>query len=403
MSETLTLGQLENAERLQFGDGYRTKKAELSDTGFRIIRVADVQDNSIKLDSPDFVRFDFGLQIGQKRAVPGDVLLTTKGTVGRVAIVPELRDDAVYSPQLCWFRVSDNETILSRFLSYWFQSQQFTSQSSYLQSNTDMAPYISLSDLRKIEISLPPLPEQRAIAEVLGALDDKIAANTRLAATAESYLRAEVDARWLKHPERDSVLSDYVELNPKLKLRSDVAEPIYIDMKRLPESGWTVRGVDNRPAKGGARFANGDTLLARITPCLQNRKTGYVDDLESGEVGIGSTEFIVMRSLDGIAPPISFLLATESRFREYSIQQMIGTSGRQRVAASALFGFEMPTPDKTWLDEFGVRAESLFVHVRSLNRENQTLAETRDALLPKLMSGQLRVRDAERIASEVGA
>lgn len=78
MSEDLTFGQLVEEGILQFGDGYRTKKSELSDSGFRVIRVADVQHNSIRLDSPDFVSFDFEQQIGQKRAVPGDVLLTTR-------------------------------------------------------------------------------------------------------------------------------------------------------------------------------------------------------------------------------------------------------------------------------------------------------------------------------------
>lgn len=232
---------------------------------------------------------------------------------------------------------------------------------------------------------------------MLGALDDKIAANTRLAATAESLLRAEIDARWLKKPERDTSLSDYVAFNPPTKIPSIGGEPAYVDMKKLPEVGWSITGLDHRPAKGGARFKNGDTLIARITPCLENRKTGFVDTLDGDEVAIGSTEFIVMRPVDGIAAPIVFLLATESRFREHAIQHMVGTSGRQRVSANDLATFEMPSPDPAWLGEFGRFATSVFDAVRVAQEENRTLAATRDALLPKLMSGALRVRGAEKI------
>lgn len=400
MSET-TLGALAQSGVLSLGDGYRTKQSELTSSGFRIIRVADVRDGRISLESPDFVSADFERQIGFKRARSGDVLLTTKGTVGRVAIVPELDELAVYSPQLCWFRVHDASVVRSRFLAYWLQSDAFLAQSSYMQGNTDMAPYISLSDLRGAKISLPSFPEQQAIAEVLGALDDKIAANTALAATAEQLLRTEIDAFWLRSSDRSSTLSDFVELNPKVAV--PLAESVaYIDMKRLPESGWSVDGFDYREPKGGARFRNGDTLLARITPCLENRKAGFVDHLPEGQAGVGSTEFIVLRARAGVAPPISFLLATATRFREHAIQHMVGTSGRQRVAASDLASFELPTPDPDWLKNFGSRAIAVFELVASRTLERRTLAATRDALLPQLMSGKLRVRDAEDLIVQAG-
>lgn len=261
---------------------------------------------------------------------------------------------------------------------------------------------LSGQTIRGFEYLTPPLREQQAIAEVLGALDDKIAANTALAAKAEEVLRTEVDAEWLSRPDRDAALSDFVALNPPTPHTTDDT-PLYIDMKKLPERGWSVDAPDRREPKGGARFLRGDTLLARITPCLENRKTGFVDNIPAGEIAIGSTEFVVLRALPHIAPPIAFLLATESRFRDFAIQNMVGTSGRQRVAASDLARFDMPSPAASWLSGFGERATAIFTHVESLQNENRTLAATRDALLPQLMSGKLRVRDAEQIASEAGA
>lgn len=272
--------------------------------------------------------------------------------------------------------------------------------SGYLTGSTQ--PKLTKAALSSIKLHLPTVAQQQAIAEVLGALDDKIAANTAVSSTAESLLRAEIDSAWLSLDSRDSRFADFVDLNPKLPVPRHES-PVYVDMKRLPEQGWSIDGFDRRPAKGGARFQNGDALIARITPCLENRKAGYVDHLEHGEVGVGSTEFIVLRSREGIASPISFLLATAPRFREYAIQHMVGTSGRQRVAAQDVAAFEMPTPDPEWLASYGSRASAVFAAVTTASAENRTLAATRDALLPQLMSGKLRVRDAERIASEAGA
>lgn len=283
-----------------------------------------------------------------------------------------------------------------RFLYYLLQTVRLASHAV-----GSALPYLKQSTLQAVPVVIPKRPEQQAIAEVLGALDDKIAANTALAATAEQMLMAEIDAAWLRSHDRSSTLADFVELNPRVAVpRAESA--IYVDMKRLPESGWSIDGFDYREPKGGARFQNGDTLLARITPCLENRKTGFVDHLPDGQVGIGSTEFIVLRARNDVAAPISFLLATATRFRDHAIQQMIGTSGRQRVAASDLASFEMPTPDPAWLADFGGRAVAIFQTVSAQSAENRTLAATRDALLPQLMSGKLRVRDAEVAASEAG-
>lgn len=281
----------------------------------------------------------------------------------------------------------------TRYLSYAVEQLDL---SGYLTGSTQ--PKLTKAALDSIVLDLPPLAEQQAIAEVLGALDDKIAANTKIVRTSEHLLRTEMDSEWLRHPGREIALSDLVELNPSTPKPTD-SFPLYVDMKKLPETGWSIDLPDRREAKGGARFLRGDTLLARITPCLENRKTGYVDNIDEGAIAIGSTEFIVLRARAAIAAPIAFLLVTEARFRDFAIQNMVGTSGRQRVSAADLARFELPAPDPVWLADFGQRAVALFTHVESLESENRALAATRDALLPQLMSGKLRVRDAEAAVS----
>src|SRR5690606_22250760 len=104
MAEHVTIAALMQRGILTMGDGYRTKRSEHGQPGHRIIRVADVRDGNVFLDGDDLVSDEYTPQMGAKVAIPGDVLLTTKGTVGRVAVMPATDEPAVYSPQLCYFR-----------------------------------------------------------------------------------------------------------------------------------------------------------------------------------------------------------------------------------------------------------------------------------------------------------
>ncbi|KJL34594.1 restriction endonuclease subunit S [Microbacterium azadirachtae] len=374
----------------------------------RVIRGADFPAAESRNLASAPLRYERSKKAASRTLREGDIVLEVSGgtkdrPTGRsIFVSPELLssvDHDVIPASFCRLVRIDRSKASPAFVYYALKDLYDRGGTwEYQNQSTGISNFQFETFRARWRLDVPPVHEQQAIAEVLGALDDKIAANTALAVNTEQVLRAEVDVAWLRREDRSSTLADFVEFNPKVSVpRSESA--IYIDMKRLPESGWSIDGYDHREPKGGARFQNGDTLMARITPCLENRKTGFVDHLEDGAVGIGSTEFIVMRARHGIAAPTSFLLATEARFREFAIQHMIGTSGRQRVAASDLAAFELPTPDFAWLDQFGRRADALFAAVAAQARENRTLAATRDALLPQLMSGKLRVRDAEAAAS----
>ncbi|MBX0301636.1 restriction endonuclease subunit S [Cryobacterium sp. 1639] len=292
--------------------------------------------------------------------------------------------------------VEGNERADTRFLCHLLS---VTDIGGYLTGSTQ--PKLTRSAMDSMAITIPALGTQIAIAEVLGALDEKIAANAKLASSIIQLLELETRTRWLATGSpATTAMSDIFELNPSTPRPSE-AEPPYVDMKKLPESGSGIASWEHREAKGGARFSNGDTLLARITPCLQNRKTGYVDFLNDKQVGIGSTEFIVLRSRVGVPQPLSYFVAVDSDFRDFAIRHMFGTSGRQRVSANDLAGYLLPSPDSDWLADFGERATGAFELMKSLLEENRTLAATRDALLPQLMSGKLRVRDAEKVLEGV--
>ena len=142
--------------------------------------------------------------------------------------------------------------------------------------------------------------------------------------------------------------ADFIDFNPRLSLKKgDIATKVAMDKlkpftKKIPET-------EKAEFNGGAKFCNGDTVMARITPCLENGKTAYVDMLDDGEIGFGSTEFIVMRAKTGISDPqFVYYTAINPVFRNVAIKSMVGSSGRQRVQQSVLDELELSVPD---LDE----------------------------------------------------
>lgn len=146
-----------------------------------------------------------------------------------------------------------------------------------------------------------------------------------------------------------------------------------------------------KPYNGGMRFTNGDTLLARITPCLENGKTAFVDFLNEDEVAFGSTEYIVLAPRNGVPPEMLYCIARYPAFVDYAVKNMNGSSGRQRVSAETIGQFPLPAFAEDNLSAFREAVTPMFLRMRNNSLENMRLAELRDALLPKLMSGELDV------------
>ncbi|MCZ2402036.1 restriction endonuclease subunit S [Paenarthrobacter sp. Z7-10] len=372
---------------------------EYISTGIPLLRSQNVLRHGFDLSDVKYIDEAFHLKLKKSALRGGDVVTVRTGKPGSTAVVPAE-----------WSAANCSDLVITRpgpqIDPYWLSYYINSAAAGYIDSQLVGAvqQHFNVSSAKNMNLNLPSLQEQRAIAEVLGALDDKIAANTKLAATAVSLLEAHFAALGLNQdPGEDTPLvglDELVELNPKVAAPVE-AEPVYVDMQKIPVANISISDWDHRPAKGGARFKNGDTLLARITPCLENRKTGFVDFLDDGQVGIGSTEFIVLRSRAGIPIALSYFIATSERFRTFAIRHMVGTSGRQRVSALDLTGYTVSKPDDRDLAEFEESTGCTFVLMKSLTDENRSLAATRDALLPQLMSGKLRVREAEELVSAV--
>ena len=175
--------------KLFIGDGYRAKNSELSTSGLPFARAGNI-DRGFHFEKADrFPEADLQ-RVGNKVSQPGDVVFTSKGTVGRFAFVRPTTPRFVYSPQLCFWRTQDPHTIDARWLYYWMLGREFAHQVSGVKGQTDMADYVSLTDQRRMDITLPPAPTQRAIAGVLGALDNKIEQNQRTTRVLQRLTRA---------------------------------------------------------------------------------------------------------------------------------------------------------------------------------------------------------------------
>jgi len=309
--------------------------------------------------------------------------------------------------------------------------------------------------LKNTEFKFPPLPEQKAIAHILGSLDNKIELNRQMNQTLEQMAQAlfkswfvdfdpvvdnalaqgkaipeefteraarRIEAKskfkalpeyilkffpsefeltdemeWIPKGWKAKTVDELISVNPTTKLLKDTVAP-YVDMKALPTEGFSVHDVIQKEFKGGAKYKQGDVLLARITPCLENGKAGVVDFLNEGEVGFGSTEFIVFREKENIKTSYIACLMRLEPFKNHCTQSMVGSSGRQRVQNACFSNYYLAVPDtKEIFKMFYENVDSSFKKIRSNILEIQSLTQQRDTLLPKLISGKLRVGEVETL------
>jgi type I restriction enzyme, S subunit len=361
----------------------------------------------------------------------GDYLLTTRDLtqeadfLGLLAPIPQ---DQPYLVNQGANVVRFHPGIDGRYLVYWCNGPVYR---AYIKGHHVGSTQIHIrkEDFLGAPLWVPSQSEQRAIAHILGTLDDKIELNRRMNETLEAMARAlfkswfvDFDPVRAKAERRDpglpqaladlfpdsfedselgeiprgwgaAPLPDVIDVNPTRQLKKGEVAP-YLDMANMPSRGHTPDDVIERPFGSGMRFKNGDTLVARITPCLENGKTAYVDFLHDEEVGWGSTEYIVLRPKPPLPSEFAYCLARSNEFREFAIQSMTGSSGRQRVPAESLSHYLVATPRKEIAARFGQTVGPLFERASCAAHESRALAALRDALLPKLISGELRVKDA---------
>lgn len=399
---------------LDLGDGYRAKNSELTGDGPIFLRAGHVTDDGFDFDGVERLGEGLRPQLGSKIARVGDVVVTTKGwSTGRVAYVDEGLPEFVYSPHLSYWRSLRHDILAPAFLRQWSRSPECQGQIDAIKIRIDIHPYLSLETQRDLRVTLPPVDVQRAIGGVLGVLDAKIELNRRMNATLEETSRALfkqwfVDVDGLPDGWREEPLGAHVTLQRGNTYKSAL----------LGEPGPYLLGLASIARDGGFRRDKLRTYGGESPPKLLVQPgelyLSLKDVTQSGdllgavarlprELSVGRlTQDTVKLSLTSNAFDLAYLynrlLTVE--YRAYCRSRAIGTTNLS-LSRDDFLAYPIVIPPKSLLLRFSAVESAVTARQSNNDAQSATLAELHDLLLPKLLSGELRIRDAERAVEAV--
>ena len=358
---------------------------QYTECGIPMLRVTDIKEGYLSLRSAAKVLPETYDEFTKKhQPKQGDIVISRVGTYGVFAYVAT-KDK---------FCLGQNTAIViphinKKFLYYSLISPGTKEYLNRIVTGSTQKT-ISLKNIKTIPLFVPDDTVQDRIVDILSALDDKIELNNKINENLQQQAFALFDKLMFDADNTECQVSDIAYVNPKRSLsKNQVAR--YIDMSQLSTTGAFPSGWEMKPYTGGMRFKNGDTLLARITPCLENGKTAFIDFLDQDEVAFGSTEYIVLAPKEGIPAEFLYCLARYPAFVDYAVKNMNGSSGRQRVSAETIGQFVLPKILLSEIKSFEEKALPIFRKMRYNSLENICLAQMRDIMLPKLMSGEINI------------
>jgi len=324
------------------------------------------------------------------------------GRSGTLGVMQFAKED--FWPHNTSLWVKDFKGNDEKFAYYLFHCLDFS-----LFNSGGAVPTLNRNVLNSFVVDVPPLATQRKIASILSAYDDLIENNIKRIKLLEEkaqltyeewFVRMRFPGRenWKVDEEtglpegwEEKPFSSIVDVNPKTTIKKGTIAP-YIPMRSISESSMVIMPIEERAVSGGTKFKNGDTLFARITPCLENGKTGFVQFMKSDEdIATGSTEYIVLRETPEVGKYFIYCTSREEEFRENAIKSMVGSDGRQRVKSECFEKYIVNHAPLKIRNEFEKLAEPIFLSIQLFVDQNQLLKEARDLLLPRLMMGMINV------------
>lgn len=444
---TATFAELIESGALQIGDGYRAKNEELGGTGPIFLRAGHVSDETIDFTGVERFHANLAERVRPKMAQAGDAVITTKGnSTGRVTYVHDRLPPFVYSPHLSYWRSCRPDSLVPRFLYYWSRSAEFKSQLRGMSASTDMAPYLSLQDQKRLKITIPPPSHQKLVADVLGALDDKIELNRRMNETLEDMARAlftswfvdfvPVHAKAAARRQHPNWSNAQVSHDALPDLAADIAE-LFSDNFENSElgpvpAGWTVQRLGDLAARigSGATPRGGSKVYVDKGTALVRSQNVY--DYEFVWEGLAHITPEAAEDLDGVAlecedvlfnitgasilrtcvvdqdvlparvnqhvarirarPPVSsrfiHLHLVRKEMKDYLIGFNAGAT-REAITKGHLESVPLPTPPDNLFKAFDCMVSPIYTEKQRYLRQIRLLSAARDALLPKLLSGEL--------------
>ena len=426
--------ELQRARCLLVEDGnhgeYRPRQNEFGEGEWAFIRAADMENGRVLFDSAARINKAARDRIIKGIGAGGDVLLSHKGTVGKVAFVSLDAPPFVCSPQTTFWRALNLDYLDRRYLYYFLCSDDFQQQLEARKSETDMAPYVSLTAQRQLKVKMPPVEVQRAIARILGALDDKIELNRRMNHTLEAMALA-IFKSWFV--DFDPVIAKSESRHPYgMNAETAALFPSALQDSELGPipKGWKVSTIGQEvkvvggttPSTREPRYWNGGTIcwatprdLSKLTdPILLDTERQITPEglsqISSGLLPVG-TVLLSSRAPIGYLAIAQIPVAINQGFiamicngtlsNHYvlhwtaeNMDEILARSGGTtfgEISKSNFRPIPVIVPDQNVLQRYDAWVSKLHAKIVANLREIRTLAAIRDALLPKLLSGEIRV------------
>jgi len=405
---------------------YRPRPDEFVENGVAFIRAADMDAGRVLFNSASKINSHARQRITKGIGAPGDVLLSHKGTVGKVALVPMDAPEFVCSPQTTFWRTCQPDSLDRGYLYAYLRSPSFHAQLATRASETDMAPYVSLTSQRGLSVTLPPIDMQRAIAHILGTFDDKIEKNRRMYETMKAMARALFKSWFVDFGPVRAKIGGRGPGLPKPLADLFPARLVDSELGEIPE-GWKVKSLNQI-----ARFLNG-LALQKYPPAEDDRwlpvikiaqlRSGRVAgadrasaDLESdyivtdGDILFswsGTLECVLWAGGPGALNQHLFKVTSMEYprwlcyfgihlhlddFRHIAAGKATTMGHIQRHHLSDAKVAVPPNPMLRAIDHY---LAPMFEGLWKRDVESRTIAALRDTLLPMLISGDLRVEDPE--------
>lgn len=395
-------------------------------SGVPFVMSGDIWHGRVDVRGCKFIRPEHASSLRVGHSKKGDVLLTHKGNeLGRCGILRDA-DYAVLTPQVTYYRVLNQQALEPEFLRWLFESPRFQHQFKR-DAAQSTRPFVSITNQQRLYLSLPPLAEQKAIAAVLGALDDKIEVNRRINATLEAMaralfqswfvdfdpVRAKLDGRppavidsataalfpehfargehdMLPAGWRLAAIKEVCAINAWTLGKNDDLETLeYVEISEV--SGGNIANIatyprGEEPSRARRRLRHGDTVLSTVRP----DRGSYFLALNPPENRVASTGFAV---LTPTKVPWSFIHAALTQSEVFGhLGQMADGGAYPAVRPEVIGGMQVALPSEPRiLEAFHRLCAPLFQHAEANRSQSRNLATLRDTLLPKLLSGEFRI------------
>lgn len=434
--QTFTVDQL-----IDFGILYRPidgnhgsihpKTSDFVESGIPFVMASDLKDGQVDLDGCSFISEQQARRLAKGFSLPGDVLLSHKATIGRTAVVQQNKYPFIMlTPQVTYYRVKDREKLRPRFLKYYFDSAPFKEILDAWAGAGSTRAYLGITEQRKLPVPLPPPSVQASIESVIGPLEDKIDLNRRMNETLEAIARAIfkdwfVDFGPVRAKTKGSqppglpsdiaalfpdalddedkplgwaraTLATFADLNPDSW--SAATRPTQIEYVDLSNTKWGRIEATQRfnqadaPSRAQRVLQKGDTIVGTVRP----GNGSYALVSRSGLTG--STGFAVLRAREGSASELVYLAATSQSNIE-RLAHLADGGAYPAVRPDVVLATEIVNVPPPIVETFSRLVEPFLGKIAHNESESDNLVAVRDLLLPKLMSGEIRIRDAESVVA----